>query len=61
MYALGTTGINAVDEETRQAFTLRTCQWVIMANDDGPTFADAMGMKRPGNFFGPCRNCVNII
>jgi hypothetical protein len=48
-------GVPAIDGETRSVFQLRA--WVTMVTGDGPALADAIGMKRPGNAFRPCRTC----
>lgn len=48
-------GIDVVDGETLQTFTLRA--WPILVTGDGPAIADVMGMKRPGNSQSPCRAC----
>jgi hypothetical protein len=48
-------GIPAFDGQTRTVFQLRA--WATMVTGDGPALAEAIGMKRPGNAFRPCRTC----
>lgn len=48
-------GVPALDGRTLASFNLRA--WVTMVTGDGPALADAIGMKRPGNAFRPCRTC----
>jgi hypothetical protein len=49
-------GIEAFDAYTKCAFTLRA--WTIIVTGDGPAISDAIGFKRPGNAFRPCRFCL---
>ena len=49
-------GAPAFDANTGQTFTLRA--WVTMVTGDGPAIADAIGFKRPGNAYRPCRHCM---
>jgi len=48
-------GVDAFDSYTKTPFRLKA--WVTMVTGDGPALADAIGMKRPGNAFRPCRAC----
>ena len=49
-------GAEAFDANTGQTFTLRA--WVTMVTGDGPAIAEAIGFKRPGNAYRPCRCCL---
>ena len=48
-------GVDAWDGNSMTQFKLKA--WVTMVTGDGPALADAIGMKRPGNAFRPCRTC----
>ena len=52
---LGNGSLSAMDGDTGEMFTLRA--HVLIVTGDGPATASAMGMKRPGNAFRPCRAC----
>jgi hypothetical protein len=49
-------GVSALDGSSRTNFQLRA--WVTIVTGDGPGLAEAIGMKRPGNAFRPCRTCT---
>jgi hypothetical protein len=49
-------GIKAFDAYTKSAFTLKA--WITIVTGDGPAISDAIGFKRPGNAFRPCRFCL---
>ena len=48
-------GVSALDGNSRINFQLRA--WVTIVTGDGPGLAEAIGMKRPGNAYRPCRTC----
>lgn len=49
-------GVQAFDGNTKSAFQLRA--WVTIVTGDGPALAEAIGMKKPGNAYRPCRTCM---
>ena len=49
-------GVSAIDGYSRTNFQLRA--WVTIVTGDGPGLAEAIGLKRPGNAFRPCRTCT---
>jgi Transposase family tnp2/Domain of unknown function (DUF4218) len=49
-------GVDAFDASTGSSFTLKA--WVTIVTGDGPGIADAIGFKRPGNAYRPCRSCM---
>jgi Transposase family tnp2/Domain of unknown function (DUF4218) len=49
-------GTEAFDASSGRTFMLRA--WVTMVTGDGPAIAEAIGFKRPGNAYRPCRHCT---
>jgi hypothetical protein len=47
---------NVRNSYTNLLFTLRA--FVIVVSGDGPASAEAMGLKKPGNAYRPCHQCL---